>query len=75
VQMSRLHWRFAEFDYGGRKYKFMESNLGQRRKGLEENTPEIRKTLEMATFLKERKVCFDCCVRRMNADRLQGQRV
>ena len=35
----------------------MESNLGQRRKGLEEKIPDIRKTLEMVTFLKERKVC------------------
>jgi len=50
----------------------MENNLGQRRKGLEEKIPDMRKTLEMVTFLKERKVCLIYGTRRMNADRLQG---
>lgn len=39
------------------KYKFMELNTAQRRRGLEEKIPDIRKTLQMVEFLKERKVC------------------
>ena len=50
----------------------MESNLGQRRKGLEEKIPDMKKTLEMVTFLKERKVCSSSKLRRVDADRLQG---
>ena len=53
-----------------KKYKFMESNLGQRRKGLEEKIPDIRKTLEMVTFLKERKVRLVYDTRFFLADRL-----
>jgi len=50
----------------------MESNLGQRRKGLEEKIPDMKKTLEMVTFLKERKVCSNSNMRKMDTDRLQG---
>jgi hypothetical protein len=35
----------------------MEANLGQRRKGLEEKIPDIKKTLTMVELLKSRKVC------------------
>jgi hypothetical protein len=34
----------------------MEANLGQRRKGLEEKIPDIKKTLTMVELLKSRKV-------------------
>lgn len=34
----------------------MESNLGQRRQGLEEKIPDIKKTLTMVELLKSRKV-------------------
>ncbi|CBQ74012.1 related to prefoldin subunit 3 [Sporisorium reilianum SRZ2] len=37
------------------KYKFMELNTAQRRRGLEEKIPDIRKTLQMVTFLKAKK--------------------
>ncbi|KAN0059927.1 hypothetical protein ACQY0O_007900 [Thecaphora frezii] len=37
------------------KYKFMEMNTAQRRRGLEEKIPDIRKTLQMVEFLKEKK--------------------
>ncbi|KAG0175353.1 peptide chain release factor 1 [Apophysomyces sp. BC1034] len=37
------------------KYKFMEVNLMQRRKVLEEKIPEIEKTIAMVDFLIERK--------------------
>jgi len=37
------------------KYKFMELNTAQRRRGLEEKIPDIRKTLQMVTFLKDKK--------------------
>ena len=50
----------------------MESNLGQRRKGLEEKIPDIRKTLEMTTFLKERKVRLVYHMRIILVDQLQG---
>ncbi|KZS95371.1 prefoldin subunit [Sistotremastrum niveocremeum HHB9708] len=37
------------------KYRYMENNLTQRRKGLEEKIPDIKKTLAMVEFLKERR--------------------
>ncbi|KAI9300509.1 Prefoldin subunit-domain-containing protein [Cunninghamella echinulata] len=37
------------------KYKFMEMNLLQRRKILEEKIPEIEKTIAMVSFLTEKK--------------------
>lgn len=37
------------------KYKFMELNTAQRRRGLEEKIPDIRKTLQMVNFLKDKK--------------------
>ena len=38
------------------KYKYMEATLTQRRTSLEEKIPDIRKTLSMVEFLKERRV-------------------
>ena len=35
----------------------MDSNLTQRRQSLEEKIPDIKKTLDMVEYLKERKVC------------------
>ncbi|EPQ29762.1 uncharacterized protein PFL1_02435 [Pseudozyma flocculosa PF-1] len=35
------------------KYKFMEMNTAQRRGGLEDKIPDIRKTLQMVEFLKQ----------------------
>lgn len=40
-----------------RKYQFMEVNTQRRLAGLQEKVPDIQKTLEMARFLKTRKVC------------------
>ncbi|TRM58308.1 Prefoldin subunit-domain-containing protein [Schizophyllum amplum] len=37
------------------KYKYMDSNLGSRRAGLEEKIPDIKKTLSMVEFLHEHK--------------------
>ena len=34
----------------------MDANLTQRRNGLEEKIPDIRKTLNMVEFLNERRV-------------------
>ena len=39
-----------------RKYRYMDSNLTQRRRGLEEKIPEIKKTLSMVEFLRDRQV-------------------
>lgn len=47
----------------------MDSNLGQRRRGIEEKIPEMKKTLSMVEFLLERQVrrlvlraaCTDLC--------------
>ncbi|KLO16508.1 Prefoldin, subunit 3 [Schizopora paradoxa] len=37
------------------KYRYMENNLNQRRSGLEEKIPDIKKTLAMVEFLQERR--------------------
>ncbi|KAF8731580.1 hypothetical protein AX14_004652 [Amanita brunnescens Koide BX004] len=37
------------------KYRYMDSNLTQRRQSLEEKIPDIKKTLDMVEYLKERK--------------------
>ncbi|KAF5381863.1 hypothetical protein D9757_008342 [Collybiopsis confluens] len=37
------------------KYRYMDSNLTQRRLGLEEKIPDIRKTLSMVEFLQKRR--------------------
>jgi hypothetical protein len=39
-----------------RKYRYMDSNLTQRRQGLEEKIPDIKKTLTMVEYLQERRV-------------------
>jgi len=41
------------------KYKYMETNLSQRKRGLEEKIPDISKTLEMVKFLQSRKDQYD----------------
>ena len=35
----------------------MELSTAQRRKGLEQKIPDIRKTLQMVEYLKARQVC------------------
>nr|GAT55342.1 predicted protein [Mycena chlorophos] len=37
------------------KYRFMDSNLAQRRASLEDKIPDIKKTLRMVEFLHERR--------------------
>lgn len=37
------------------KYRYMDGSLTQRRKSLEEKIPDIRKTLQMVEFLKQRR--------------------
>ncbi|RDB18322.1 putative prefoldin subunit 3 [Hypsizygus marmoreus] len=37
------------------KYRYMDSNLTQRRESLEEKIPDIKKTLDMVEFLHERR--------------------
>ncbi|KAJ8457622.1 hypothetical protein ONZ45_g18242 [Pleurotus djamor] len=37
------------------KYRYMENNLAQRRRGLEEKIPDIRKTLSMVEYLQGRR--------------------
>ncbi|KAH7882732.1 Prefoldin subunit 3 [Phlebopus sp. FC_14] len=37
------------------KYRYMDSNLAQRRRGLEDKIPDIKKTLHMVEFLQERR--------------------
>ncbi|TDL26945.1 Prefoldin, subunit 3 [Rickenella mellea] len=37
------------------KYRYMENNLTQRRQGLEEKIPDIKKTLSMVEYLQERR--------------------
>jgi hypothetical protein len=38
------------------KYRYMELNLQQRKKGLLEKIPDIQKTLSMVSFLRDRRV-------------------
>ncbi|SJL06935.1 related to prefoldin subunit 3 [Armillaria ostoyae] len=38
------------------KYRYMDDNLAQRRKGLEEKIPDYKKTLDMVEYLQERRV-------------------
>ncbi|KAI0321146.1 Prefoldin subunit-domain-containing protein [Amylostereum chailletii] len=37
------------------KYRYMESNLTQRRQGLEDKIPDIKKTLSMVEYLRDRR--------------------
>ncbi|KAJ7102591.1 Prefoldin subunit 3 [Mycena belliarum] len=37
------------------KYRFMDGNLAQRRAGLEDKIPDIKKTLMMVEFMQERR--------------------
>ncbi|KAF8549406.1 Prefoldin subunit 3 [Imleria badia] len=37
------------------KYRYMDANLTQRRKSLEDKIPDIKKTLHMVEFLQERR--------------------
>ena len=39
----------------------MDSNLAQRRRSLEEKIPDIKKTLDMVTYLHERRVSQLSC--------------
>ncbi|KAK0218974.1 Prefoldin subunit-domain-containing protein [Armillaria fumosa] len=37
------------------KYRYMDDNLAQRRKGLDEKIPDYKKTLDMVEYLQERR--------------------
>lgn len=39
-----------------RKYRYMDSNLNQRRRSLEDKIPDIKKTLTMVEYLQDRRV-------------------
>ncbi|KAJ8472708.1 hypothetical protein ONZ51_g8337 [Trametes cubensis] len=44
-----------EFQAALAKYRYMDHNLTQRRRGLEDKIPDIKKTLAMVEFLQERR--------------------
>ncbi|TBU29693.1 Prefoldin subunit 3 [Dichomitus squalens] len=44
-----------EFQAALAKYRYMDNNLAQRRRGLEDKIPDIKKTLAMVEFLQERR--------------------
>ncbi|KAI6002411.1 Prefoldin subunit-domain-containing protein [Pisolithus orientalis] len=44
-----------EFQDAIAKYRYMDGSLTQRRKALEDKIPDIRKTLQMVEFLKQRR--------------------
>ncbi|KAG6844321.1 hypothetical protein H0H87_007805 [Tephrocybe sp. NHM501043] len=50
-----LAYAFAEKSIRDSKYRYMDSNLAQRRQSLEEKIPDIKKTLDMVEFLQERR--------------------
>ena len=54
--LSSYHVPTAFCDDLCRKYRYMDSNLAQRRRGLEEKIPDIKKTLSMVEFLRDRRV-------------------
>ncbi|TFY56629.1 hypothetical protein EVG20_g8856 [Dentipellis fragilis] len=49
------------------KYRYMDSNLTQRRRGLEDKIPDIKKTLNMVEFLRDRRVSFYICACHVHA--------
>ncbi|GJE89090.1 Prefoldin domain-containing protein [Phanerochaete sordida] len=44
-----------EFQAALAKYRYMDHNLAQRRRSLEDKIPDIKKTLSMIEFLRERR--------------------
>ncbi|GJJ13999.1 hypothetical protein Clacol_008256 [Clathrus columnatus] len=52
---SEVESTLKQFQEAIAKYRYMELNMTQRRKGLEEKIPDIKKTLTMVEFLQERR--------------------
>ncbi len=48
--------RLADTERKRRKYRYMDGTLTQRRASLEEKVPDIKKTLDMVVFLRDRHV-------------------
>lgn len=45
-----------------RKYRYMDGTLAQRRANLEEKIPDIKKTLDMVEFIRDRRVSLINCI-------------
>lgn len=45
-----------------RKYRYMDGTLAQRRANLEEKIPDIKKTLNMVEFIRDRRVSLIHCI-------------
>jgi len=45
-----------------RKYRYMDGTLAQRRANLEEKIPDIKKTLDMVEFIRDRRVSLIHCI-------------
>ena len=56
VPLAHIYDSSLTLFYPDRKYRYMEHNLSQRRRGLEDKIPDIKKTLGMIEFLQERRV-------------------
>ncbi|EKM52463.1 uncharacterized protein PHACADRAFT_164399 [Phanerochaete carnosa HHB-10118-sp] len=52
----KVEGALKEFQAALAKYRYMDHNLAQRRRSLEEKIPDIKKTLTMIEFLQERRV-------------------
>ena len=55
---SPLSWLCVRMRESNRKYRFMESTSLQRRAGLEEKCPELKRTIEMIKLLIRKKVYY-----------------
>lgn len=54
---------FADTERKRRKYRYMDGTLTQRRSSLEEKIPDIKKTLDMVEYLRDRHVGFSLLTR------------
>ncbi|KAG9034024.1 hypothetical protein FRB95_013895 [Tulasnella sp. JGI-2019a] len=52
---AEVETALKQFQEAIAKYRYMEMNLTQRKKGLLEKIPDIQKTLDMVEFLKKRR--------------------
>lgn len=54
-QQAGIEGIMRSFEEMSAKYRYMEVNLQQKRKGLEVKIPDIKKTLDVVRFLEERR--------------------
>ncbi|KIM29180.1 hypothetical protein M408DRAFT_119789 [Serendipita vermifera MAFF 305830] len=53
--LAEVESSIRQFQEAIEKYKYMEANLGQRRRGLEEKIPDIKNSLAVVEMLQQRR--------------------